>query len=727
MARRSWRRRKGGGAGRAWCLILGVLAVAAFAAGPAGAAGYPRTANIYFPTIEGATDEELEKLSRFDVLVLNSGNYCWAPAELARLKSFDPETKILAHTPFSYHGWWDNPALHGEILEAVDEHNWWIRDPSGEIFTFPNGTGLLNITTNCPVNGDGLRLCDWLPDHLASYLSPGGEWDGVFLDCAFEVISWAVHQTGVPIDSDLDGEADDLEVLDQVWSDGTAIAVGRLRDLVGEGYLIVTNGTNTFWNDVNGSMLEAFPEQRGWYRSIADSATGYIAIDANYREPRYNIINVVWWGSSGEEGPHWSGYFIKRFLFTLASTLVFGDGYYSLNALTYDTDWWFPYYDLDLGVPLGPAEDAPASPGDAPGVEHADMIKARRYSQGVAVVNPTNVFQHVELPGAYYDPEAATAGFMPVSSVVTSVTMTYKMGRVLVGSGVIRPAAMGSVSAAFDGSGVDLWWHGPAWATRYAVYRRGVRGDGSTTAPELLSVVAATSFRDATVDPMRGYAYSVSPIDALDCEGWASDPVVVSTAPSVDPSVALMVEDPGGLLLITWGPPDVPGEMIFELERHDGKGHREWLGRFPVEGGEMVRYEDDAVTPGESYQYELFEVLAQGRRLVARASARARSRDGGETVLIGCRPHPISRWPASVSFRVGDDDNWDGEQPAALTLYDTRGRVVRRLVDGPLTPGERSIVWDGLDGSGRPVASGCYLYALEVGGEVHRGKAVVIR
>ena len=57
--------------------------------------------------------------------------------------------------------------------------------------------------------------------------------------------------------------------------------------------------------------------------------------------------------------------------------------------------------------------DPVATPGDAPGVQYGDMIKLRRYSNGVAVVNPTDVVQEIELPGAYYDPEEMDDGTCP--------------------------------------------------------------------------------------------------------------------------------------------------------------------------------------------------------------------------------------------------------------------------------------------------------------------------
>lgn len=714
---------------RASGVVLAAIVVAATCGAASGEPGFPRVANIHFPCIVGYDENTLWRLSRYDVVVMSLQNDQCALDEMAAIRSDAPDIILLPHMPFSYHGDWAGIPVLAEMRDALYDNNWWLRDTSGEIFRTADGNGLVNITLGCPTDANGDRLCDWLGEHIANHLGPGGAWDGVFLDCVWDEISWAVHQLGIDIDSDLDGQPDDLAALDESWRQGTAIAVAELRDLVGPDYLLVSNGGNTCWEDLNGSTLEGFPQApNGWYLNIVDPDRGYIAIDTNYREPRYNIINPNWWGEAADEnGPLWAGNFIRKFLFTFANCLIFGDGYYSINTRDYAETWWFPYYDLDLGVPLGPFEDALATPGDAPGVEYGDMIKQRLYSNGMAVINPTDVEQDIELPGTYYDPEAMDDGYMPVGSVLTAVTLSPHMGRVLVGTGTLRPAAMGLVSAAFDGAAVDLSWDGPSWASRYAVYRRGVRGDGSMTERVLIWLGEDTTCRDIRVCAMRRYAYSVAPIDASDCEGWPSDPVIVSTEVTVEPSIALMVEDPGDTLIVWWSPPDVPGEMIFELERHGDHGAREWLGRFTVKGGRVVRYADETAAPGRGYTYELFEIDGAERRLVGWVRARGPAGGGGATALLGCRPQPISVWPATIAFRIGDDDNWEGEPPGGLTVYDTRGRVVRRLIAGPLSRGDHSVAWDGLDGAGRPVASGCYLYALEVGGRVYRGKAVVIR
>jgi hypothetical protein len=47
-----------------------------------------------------------------------------------------------------------------------------------------------------------------------------------------------------------------------------------------------------------------------------------------------------------------------------------------------------------------------------------------------------------------------------------------------------------------------------------------------------------------------------------------------------------------------------------------------------------------------------------------------------------------------------------------LTIYDVRGAVVKRLVNGERKPNEYHVVWDGTDNKGTKVASGVYFYRL---------------
>lgn len=77
--------------------------------------------------------------------------------------------------------------------------------------------------------------------------------------------------------------------------------------------------------------------------------------------------------------------------------------------------------------------------------------------------------------------------------------------------------------------------------------------------------------------------------------------------------------------------------------------------------------------------------------------------------LMAPQPNP-SR---SVTF-LGLD--LDRTADVSLTVYDLSGRVVRKLVDGPLAAGRHRVSWDGRDQRGSRVASGMYfLRALTEG------------
>jgi hypothetical protein len=63
---------------------------------------------------------------------------------------------------------------------------------------------------------------------------------------------------------------------------------------------------------------------------------------------------------------------------------------------------------------------------------------------------------------------------------------------------------------------------------------------------------------------------------------------------------------------------------------------------------------------------------------------------------------------------------------AELSVYDVGGRRVRRLVAGPLAPGEHSVRWDARDDAGRRVPAGIYLARLSGSGGDDARRMVVI-
>ncbi len=64
---------------------------------------------------------------------------------------------------------------------------------------------------------------------------------------------------------------------------------------------------------------------------------------------------------------------------------------------------------------------------------------------------------------------------------------------------------------------------------------------------------------------------------------------------------------------------------------------------------------------------------------------------------------------------------------ARLAIYDTRGRLVRTLLNGPKTKGGHTTIWDGKDNGGQRVASGVYFYRLEAGTFTQTRKLVFLK
>lgn len=81
-------------------------------------------------------------------------------------------------------------------------------------------------------------------------------------------------------------------------------------------------------------------------------------------------------------------------------------------------------------------------------------------------------------------------------------------------------------------------------------------------------------------------------------------------------------------------------------------------------------------------------------------------------------PNPF-RGDTTIRFRLARSEQ------VSVRLFDVRGRLIRRLQDGPMTEGSQSVRWDGLDDAGRAVSSGVYFY--QVIGESFRHTQRVIR
>jgi len=92
------------------------------------------------------------------------------------------------------------------------------------------------------------------------------------------------------------------------------------------------------------------------------------------------------------------------------------------------------------------------------------------------------------------------------------------------------------------------------------------------------------------------------------------------------------------------------------------------------------------------------------------------------TRLVGVTPNPFN---AHAEIRVEMSANG----PAQLNIYDTRGRIVRRLFDGRfvLKAGTHDFAWDGRDDHGSDVSSGVYFVRFSVDDFVQQTKLALVR
>ncbi|OGG04722.1 MAG: hypothetical protein A3F83_06745 [Candidatus Glassbacteria bacterium RIFCSPLOWO2_12_FULL_58_11] len=85
-------------------------------------------------------------------------------------------------------------------------------------------------------------------------------------------------------------------------------------------------------------------------------------------------------------------------------------------------------------------------------------------------------------------------------------------------------------------------------------------------------------------------------------------------------------------------------------------------------------------------------------------------------------PNPFNP-STTISFDIPAGES----RRMALKGFDVRGKLVRNLVEGIRVPGRHSVFWDGMDETGRKVASGVYFYRMESGDFSRSRKMVLLK
>jgi hypothetical protein len=83
--------------------------------------------------------------------------------------------------------------------------------------------------------------------------------------------------------------------------------------------------------------------------------------------------------------------------------------------------------------------------------------------------------------------------------------------------------------------------------------------------------------------------------------------------------------------------------------------------------------------------------------------------------------------PNPFNARVRIDFEIRATQNVEVTIYDVRGRLVRRLVDEVFDAGMIQLVWDGRSSSGAAVASGLYLTRIRTARQTADIRMVLVK
>ena len=338
---------------------------------------YPRLADYFLKW--RISDDEARALSKWDLLVLDMEVAKNSPAQLRLIRQLNPNITILAYITseeiIDNIGTYDGALMRQDLASGIYP-GWYLKDAQGRNVSNWPYTSMLNLTDSAPLDANGQRFNDYLPQFVANKIAASGLWDGVFYDNTWGDISWINNGN---LDFNNDGVADAPAVADPLWANGFKKMLAKTRALTGDSFIIVGNGRvyNGYQKLLNGMMLEDFPSAWENGGTWTGSMGTYFNLGALNPAPQTTIINAL---DKNQQN-------YQKMRFGLTSALM-GDGYASFDSDTNNPGqtWWYDEYDVNLGVAQSGAYNLLASSSTIlkPGLWRRD------FKNGVAIVNSTN-------------------------------------------------------------------------------------------------------------------------------------------------------------------------------------------------------------------------------------------------------------------------------------------------------------------------------------------------
>ena len=88
--------------------------------------------------------------------------------------------------------------------------------------------------------------------------------------------------------------------------------------------------------------------------------------------------------------------------------------------------------------------------------------------------------------------------------------------------------------------------------------------------------------------------------------------------------------------------------------------------------------------------------------------------------------YKLQNYPKPFNPSTTIDFSIPEESKVELSIYNIKGQKIKSLLNGQITAGEHSIVWNGEDDEVKKVSSGVYLYKLNVDGKTEAIKKCLL-
>ena len=358
------------------------------------AAGYPRLIGMAIGEKNYADHAVQAQLARMDIVIL--GFYRgWGGTQSARpmraavqaIKQLHPGVLIGQYTVLNEANDDRSNTADADKQAVLSARHWWLRDAAGrrQQWTSAYGAWDINLTDSAQPDGEGRRYPQWLAqrDH-ATYFAPVPEFDIWYFD--------NVMQRPRIARADWRGEGVD--------QDGGSAAIGQAfrqaqvqhwdaAHALAPTVMSMGNPDNDLSSaEYRGQLQAAFLEEMMGTPTSLHARLGWQAVMQRYRTVAANLALPAIVGFHAAGDPH----DLRLLRFSLATCLM-GDAYFSFTDIRkgYRDIPWFDEYDALLGRPLDPPQAA----------AWRDGVFRRRFSNGMALVNPSDVERRVPIEAGY--------------------------------------------------------------------------------------------------------------------------------------------------------------------------------------------------------------------------------------------------------------------------------------------------------------------------------------